>query len=106
MISSSAEANSGNKYCTYCEVFYDKIVDHCLHDCFYLDTERSEMWQEIFSLSLPTYDFYVYANMIYVSNVLLGMKNRDFEQILGESQESFKICCIRNIHIRRKYKGY
>ena len=98
MISSLAEVNSGNKFCIFCEVFYENIVDHCLHDCSYLDNERSEMWQEILSLSLPAYGYLYMQNISFVSNVLLGMKNRDLEQILGESQEAFKICCIRNIH--------
>ena len=53
MISSLAEVNSGNKFCIFCEMIYENIVDHCLHDCPYLDNERSEMWQVILSLSLP-----------------------------------------------------
>ena len=105
MISSLAEVNSGNKLCIFCEVFYENIVDHCLHDCSYLDNERSEMWQGILSLSLPAYGYLFKQNISFVSNVLLGMKDRDLEQILGESQEAFKICCIRNIHnMWRKYK--
>ena len=105
MISSLAEVNSGNKFCIFCEVFYENIVDHCLHDCSYLDNERSEMWQEILSLSLPAYGYLCMQNISFVSNVLLGMKNRDLEHILGASQEAFKICCIRNIHnMWRKYK--
>ena len=51
------------------------------------------MWQEILSLSLPVYD---YSYMQKISFVF--MKTRDLEQILRESQEAFKICCIRNIH--------
>ena len=99
------EVNSGNKFCIFCEVFYEKIVDHCLDDCSYLDNERSEMWQKILSLSLPAYGYLYMQNISFVSNVLLGMKNRDLEQILGASQEAFKICCIRNIHnMWRKYK--
>ena len=84
---------------------YENIVDHCLHDCSYFDNERSEMWQEIVSLSLPAYGYLYMKNISFVSNVLLGMKNRDLEHILGASQEAFQICCIRNIHnIWRKYK--
>ena len=105
MISSLAEVNSGNKFCIFCEVFYENIVDHCLHDCSYLDNERSEMWQEILSLSLPAYGYLYMQNISFVSNVLLGMKKRDLEHILEASQEAFKICCIRNIHnMWRKYK--
>ena len=99
MISSLAEVNSGNKDCIFCEMFYDNIVDHCLHVCSYLDDERSEMCQEILSLSLPAYGYLYMQNISFVSNV------RDLEQILGESQEAFKICCIRNSHIMgRKYQ--
>ena len=83
----------------------ENIVDHCLHDCSYLDNEISEMWQEILSLSLPAYGYLYMQNISFVSNVLLGMKNIDLELILGASQEAFKICCIRNIHnMWRKYK--
>ena len=105
MISSYAEVNSGNKFCIFCEVFYENIIDHCLHDCSYLYNERSEMWQEILSPSLPAYGYLYMQNISFVLNVLLGMKDRDLEKILGESQEAFKICCIRNINnMWRKYK--
>ena len=33
-------------------MFNDNIVDHCLHDCSYLDNERSKIWQEILSLNI------------------------------------------------------
>ena len=57
------------------------------------------MCQEILSLSLPAYGYLYMQNISFVSNV------RDLEQILGESQEAFKICCIRNSHIMgRKYQ--
>ena len=52
MISSLAEVNSGNKFCMFCEVFNDNIVDHYLHVCSHLDNERSKMWQEILSLNI------------------------------------------------------
>ena len=105
MISSLAEVNSRNKFCIFCEVFYENIVDHCLHDCSYLDNERSEMWQEILSLSLPAYGYLYMQNISFVSNVLLGMKTRDLEQILGESQEhlryaAFEISTICGVNIK------
>ena len=93
-----------SKFCMYCNVRYNNIVDHCINTCAYLETERANLWLEILEI-LQAYIFLCNTDGSRVTGVLLGMDIAEFARILGDKSEQFNICCIVNLHkMWYKYK--
>ena len=50
MISQLAEMPMDSKFCMYCNLCYNNIVDHCINTCAYLEMERANLWLEILEI--------------------------------------------------------
>ena len=46
-----------SKFCMYCNMHYNNIVDHCINICAYLEMEKSNLWLEILEISIQAYIF-------------------------------------------------
>ena len=44
--------------CSHCQRCFTNVVDHCIHECIYLNRPRARLLQEIFSLGA---DIYIYV---------------------------------------------
>ena len=98
MISHLAEMSMDNKFCLYCNVYYNNTVDHCINTCTYLGLERARLRSDIQNISIQAYMFLCTLDKSRVSDLLLGMENAEFTRILGNKCEQFKLCCIINLH--------
>ena len=106
MISQLAEMPMNSKFCMYCNVPYNNIVDHCINTCAYLVMERANLWLEILEISIQSYIFLCNTDGSRVTDVLLGMEIAEFARILGNKSVQLKICCIVNLHkMWCKYKN-
>ena len=101
-----AEMPMDSKFCMYCNVLYNNIVDYCINTCAYLEIERANLWLEILEISIQAYIFLCNTDGSRVTDVLLGMEIAEFARILGDKSEQFKICCNVNLHkMWCKYKN-
>ena len=98
MISHLAEMSMDNKFCLYCNVYYNNTVDHCINTCTYLGLERARLWSDIQNISIQAYMFLCTLDKSRVSDLLLGMENAELTRILGNKCEQFKLCCIIKLH--------
>ena len=87
-----------NKFCLYCNVYYNITVDHCINTCTYLGLERARLWSDIQNISIQAYMFLCTLDKSRVSDLLLGMENAELTRILCNKCEQFKLCCIINLH--------
>ena len=83
MISHLAEMSMDNKFCLYCNVYYNNTVDHCINTCTYLGLERARLWSDIQNISIQAYMFLCTVDKSRVSDLLLGMENAEFTRIFG-----------------------
>ena len=74
MISHLAEMSMDNKFCLYCNVYYNNTVDHCINTCTYLGLERARLWSDIQNISIQAYMFLCTIDKSRVTDFLLGME--------------------------------
>ena len=100
MISQLAVMPIDSIFCMYCNLYYNNIVDNCINTCAYLEMERASLCLEILEISIQAYMYIFLCNTdgSRVDDVLLGMEIAEFNRILGDKSEQFKICCIVNLH--------
>ena len=67
--------------CEHCKRNYDNLLDHCIHDCDYLDRPRAHFFQEIYSLGPDIYTYLIMQDTQIQVNFLLGAKFPEFLQI-------------------------
>ena len=87
-----------NKFCLYCNVYFNNTVDHCINTCTFLGLERVRLWSDIQNISIQAYMFLCTLDKSRVTDLLLGMENAEFTLLLGNKREQFKLCCIINLH--------
>ena len=85
-----------SKFCMYCNLYCNSIVDHCINTFAYLEMERANLWLEILEISIQAYIFLCNTDGSRVTDILLGMEIEGFARILGDKSEQLKICCIVN----------
>ena len=78
MISHLAEMSMDNKFCLYCNVYYNNTVDHCINTCTFLGLERVRLWSDIQNISIQAYMFLCTLDKSRVTDLLIGMENAEF----------------------------
>ena len=76
--------------CGHCKRNYDDLLDHCIHDCIYLDRPRAQFFQEIFSLGADIYTYLIMQDKQTQVNFLLGAKFSEFLQVLSDRKSLLK----------------
>ena len=66
--------------CEHCKRNYDNLLDHCIHDCDYLDRPRAHFFPEIFSLGADIYTYLIMQDKQIQVNFLLGIEFPEFLQ--------------------------
>ena len=84
--------------CTHCQKIYVNLLDHCIHECNYLNRPRALLLQEILYLDVDVYMYLNRQDRQTQTNLLLGVVVPEFLQILSDRSESFKRICIFNLH--------
>ena len=55
-----------SKFCMYCNLYYNNIVDHCINTCAYLEMERANLWLEILEISIQAYIFAIQTEVVFL----------------------------------------
>ena len=84
--------------CSNCQGEFTNLVDHCIHECIYLNRQRERFCREIFSLGPDIFMYFHMQDKLTLTNLLLGVESPELLQILSESSDNFKTSCILNIH--------
>ena len=84
--------------CNHCQKIYVNLLDHCIHECIYLNRPRALLLQEIFYLDVDVYMYLNRQDRQTQTNLLLGVMVPEFLQILSDRSETFKRICISNLH--------
>ena len=90
--------STDNKFCLYCNVYYNNTVDHCINTCSFFGLNRVRLWSDIQNISIQAYMFLCTLDKSRETDLLLGMENAVFTRILVNKSEQFKLCCIINLH--------
>ena len=107
MISNLNNTPYDGNICPCCNLMYENIIDHCIHECLYLNRERAIFWNELSKLDLNVYMFLNIQEPVFLSNIFLGQENLELSRLLQEKGEKFKRICIFNLHFMwYKYKSY
>ena len=94
MISQLAEMPMDSKFCMYCNVHYNNIVDHCINTCAFLEIERANLWLEILEISIQAYIFLCNTDGSRVTDGLLGMEIAEFARILVIKVSSLRYAAL------------
>ena len=70
-----------SKFCMYCYLYYNNIVDHYINTCAYLEMEIANLWLEIIEISIQAYIFLCNTDRSRVTDVLLGMEIAELARI-------------------------
>ena len=54
--------------CPSCNLIYENMIDHCIHECLYLNRERAIFWNEHPKLDLNVYMFLNIVEPVFLSN--------------------------------------
>ena len=54
--------------CPCCNLIYENMIDHCIHECLYLYRERAIFWNEHPKLDLNVYMFLNIVEPVFLSN--------------------------------------
>ena len=84
--------------CNHCQKIYVNLLDHCIHECIYLNRPRALLLQEIFYLDVDVYMYLNRQDRQTQTNLLLGVMVPEFLQILSDRSDTFKRICISNLH--------
>ena len=84
--------------CRHCQRCFTNLVDHCIHECIFLNRPRARLFQEIFSLGADIYMHLFMQDKHSQTNLLLGVECPEFLQILSDRAETFNSICILNLH--------
>ena len=84
--------------CSNCQGEFTNLVDHCIHECIYLNRQRERFWWEIFSLGPDIFMYLHMQDKLTLMNLLLGVESPELLQILSERSDNFKTSCILNIY--------
>ena len=84
--------------CSHCQRCFTNLVDHCIHECIYLNRPRARLLQEIFSLGADIYMYLFMQDKHSQTNLLPGLECPDFLQILSNRAETFKSICLLNLY--------
>ena len=105
MISNLNNTLFDGNICPCCNLMYENIIDHCIHECLYLNRERAVFWNELSKLDLNVYMFLNIQEPVFLSNIFLGQENLELSRVLQEKGEIFRRICIFNLHFMwYKYK--
>ena len=72
-----------------CQRCFTNFVDHCIHECIYLNRQRARLFQEIFSLGADIHMHLFMQDKHSQTNLLLGVECPEFLQILSDRAETF-----------------
>ena len=72
MISNLNNTLYDGNICPCCNPMYENIIDHCIHECLYLNRERAIFWNELSKLDLNVYMFLNIQEPVFLSNIFLG----------------------------------
>ena len=90
--------------CENCQCDFTNLVDHCIHECNYLNRQRDRLWRDISFLGPHILMYLLMQDKLTLTNLLLGVESPEFLEILSESSYDFRIVCILNLH--RMWSAY
>ena len=90
--------------CNKCQCDFTNLVDHCIHECSYLNRHRDRFWWDIFSLGADILMYLLMQDKKSISNIFLGVESQVLLNILSERSEDYKTVCILNLH--RMWSAY
>ncbi|MCG8048280.1 MAG: reverse transcriptase family protein, partial [Candidatus Thiodiazotropha endolucinida] len=84
MIASVSNNFTDQITCFNCGVLYENIVDHCLHDCLYVEAERLKLWLDIYQLCPEVYAYMRCLDKEDLSLIFLGAVSDRIASLFGE----------------------
>ena len=89
---------SGQFTCSYCKSKYVNLVQHCIHECRYLDAERIMMVTNIQLFDAAVYFFICRLDKTSKTLFLLGENNVQISEYLGAEFSRFYDLCAVSLH--------
>ena len=89
---------SGPFTCSYCKSEYVNLVQHCIHECRYLDAERIMMVTNIQLFDAAVYFFICRLDKTSQTLFLLGENNVQISEYLGGEISRFYDLCAVSLH--------
>ena len=78
LLSSVSSLSFIDNICCHCHINFVHLLDHCIHDCIYLNRPRAQFLQEISSLSTDLYMYLSMQDKQMQTNLLLGVETPEF----------------------------
>ena len=76
--------------CPQCSTNYDNVVDHCIHDCLFLNLDRSRLWYSIQQLNSDVCTYLRSLDKAFLTMIILGLGDDKVRFILGDQFQQFR----------------
>ena len=84
--------------CPKCSTNYDNVVDHCIHDCLFLNLDRSRLWYSIQQLNSDVCTYLRSLDKAFLTMIFLGLDDDIVRFILDDQFQQFRSICMSRIH--------
>ena len=84
--------------CPKCSTNYDNVVDHCIHDCLFLNLDRSRLWYSIQQLNSDVCTYLRSLDKAFLTMTFLGLDDDIVRFILADQFQQFRSICMSRIH--------
>ena len=78
--------------------YYDNVMDHCIHDCLFLNLDRSRLWYSIQQLNSDVCTYLRSLDKAFLTMIFLGLDDDIVRFILGDQFQQFRSICMSRIH--------